>query len=174
MLYLLLQGLYFIILKYKIFFNIDRQFLAYLIVLACGTNWRLMLGISGIPALIQLVCMLCIAESPKWLLKMGRTQQANEVFSRIFKTDIPEGRDEMNREISTIKEAMDFEDLNASQYVKYKELFTVYRKIVFIGIMLQIFQQLCGINTVMYYGPDIMKQAGFGGDGDETSVKIKN
>ncbi len=132
-----------------------------------------MLGISGIPALIQLVCMLCFPESPKWLLKMERTQQANEVFSRIFNTNIPEGRDEMNREMSIIKEAMDIEDLNTSQYTKYKELFTVYRKIVFIGIMLQVWQQLCGINTVMYYGPEIMKQAGFGGDGDETSVKIK-
>ena len=133
-----------------------------------------MLGISGIPAILQLVCMLCFPESPKWLLKMGRTQQANEVFSRIFNTDISEGREEMNQEISMIKEALELEDLNTSLYVKYKELFTVYRKIVFIGIMLQIWQQLCGINTVMYYGPDIMKQAGFGGDGDETSVKIYN
>ena len=66
--------------------------------------------------------MLRFLESPKWLLKMGRTQQANEVFSRIFNTDIAEGRDEMNQEISIIKEAMDLEDLNAYQYVKYKEL----------------------------------------------------
>ena len=133
-----------------------------------------MLGISGIPAILQLVCMLCFPESPKWLLKMGRTQQANEVFSRIFNTDIPEGRDEMNQEISMIKEAMELEDLKSSQYVKYKELFTVYRKIVFIGITLQILQQLCGINTFMYYGPEVMRQAGFSGEGNETYVKINN
>ena len=131
-----------------------------------------MLGISGVPAVLQLVCMLCFPESPKWLIKMERTQQATEVFSRIFKVETPEGKAEMDMEISRIKEAMEMEDVNASQYLKYKELFTVYRKILFIGVMLQVWQQLAGINTVMYYGPDMMKEAGFGSSGDELSVKI--
>lgn len=132
-----------------------------------------MLGISGVPAILQLVCMLCFPESPKWLLKMERTQQATEVFSRIFKVETPEGKAEMDMEISRIKEAMEMEDVNASQYLKYKELFTVYKKILFIGVMLQVWQQLAGINTVMYYGPDMMKEAGFGSSGDELSVNNK-
>lgn len=151
---------------------IFRQLIAYLIVLACGENWRLMLGISGVPAIIQLLCMLFFPESPKWLLKMGKDQQAKEVFSRVFNTNIREGKEEMDGEIDGIKEALALEDDNAPQYLKYKELFTVYRKIVFIGMSLQILQQLSGINTAMYYGPDIMTEAGFGDKNDPTSVYI--
>ena len=75
-----------------------------------------------------------------------------------------------------IKETLALEDVDSTQYQKYKELFTVYRKIVFIGVMLQIWQQLSGINTAMYYGTEMMKQAGFGSVGDEKSVinKILN
>ena len=101
---------------------------------------------------------------------MNRMQQAHEVFSRIFNVETPEGKEEMNREIAMIKEAMELEDVTTSQWNKYKELFTVYRKVVFIGVMLQVWQQLSGINTVMYYGPEVMKQAGFGSEGDELSV----
>ncbi len=41
-------------------------------------------------------------------------------------------------------------------------LFTLYGKCLLIGVMLQVFQQLCGINTVMYYGPSLLAKAGFG------------
>ena len=104
---------------------------------------------------------------------MNRINEAQEVFARIFNVNEVAGREEMNREISLIKEAMEMEDINTSQWVKYKELFVVYKRVVFIGVMLQVWQQLSGINTVMYYGPDIMKQAGFGSDGDETQVTYK-
>lgn len=130
-----------------------------------------MLGISGIPALFQLICMFFFPESPKWLLKMERNQEAKKVFSLIFTVNTVEGKEEMDSEIAQIKESMELEDVSASQYVKYKELFIVYRKIVFIGVMLQVWQQLSGINTMMYYGPSVMFQAGFGKIGDEISVK---
>ena len=138
-----------------------------------------MLGISGLPALLQLVCMFCFPESPKWLLKMERNQEAEEVFSLIFNIHNSEGKEEMKSEITRIKESMELENIHTTQYEKYKELFTVYRKIVFIGVMLQVWQQLAGINTMMYYGPDVMLQAGFGDIEDELSVtkklnKIKN
>ena len=53
---------------------------------------------------------------------------------------------------------------------KYKEHFVVYKNILFLGISLQIWQQLTGINAATYYGPNMMKQAGFGDDNDKTSV----
>lgn len=129
-----------------------------------------MLGLSGAPALIQLVCMTCFFESPKWLIKMDRVEEAKKIFSMIFNVENNEGLAEMKEEIKQINEAMETEDPKASQYSKYKELFTIYRKIVFIGVMLQILQQLAGINTLMYYGPEVMKEAGFGSTENELDV----
>lgn len=77
---------------------------------------------------------------------------------------------EVDTEVNMIKQQLELEDINASQFEKYKELFSVYKKIVFTGVTLQVLQQLCGINTAMYYGPEMMEQLGFGGDGDEISV----
>lgn len=131
-----------------------------------------MLGISGIPALLQLLCMFCFPESPKWLLKMERNQEAEKVFSLIFNANNSEGKEEMKTEITHIRESMESENVHSTQFSKYKELFTIYRRIVFIGVMLQVWQQLAGINTMMYYGPDVMLQAGFGNIGDELSVKL--
>lgn len=133
-----------------------------------------MLGISGVPALIQLICMFCFPESPKWLMKMDRNVEAEDVFSRIFNINIPEGRDERRNEIERIKEGLELEDVHTSQFVKYQELFTVYGKVLFIGVMLQVWQQLSGINTMMYYGPDVLQEAGIGSSDDTLSVKYKN
>lgn len=131
-----------------------------------------MLGISAVPAIIQMLCMFSIPESPKWLIKMEREQEAEEVFCKIFKADTPEGREEIDQEINRIKESLELEDVKASQYLKYKELLTVYRRIAIIGIGLQVWQQLSGINTIMYYGPDVMEDAGLGDSTDLTAVFI--
>lgn len=132
-----------------------------------------MLGVSGVPALIQLFSMLFFPESPRWLMKMEKKEKADEVFGLIFKVNTSEGKKEMEYEIAQIQEAMEIEDVHVSQYTKYKELFTVYRKIVFIGVMLQVWQQLSGINTMMYYGPDVMLNAGFGSKDNQLSVNNK-
>ena len=104
---------------------------------------------------------------------MEKNEKAEEVFKLIFNVNTPEGKTEMDNEIAQIKDAMEAEDVHASQYTKYKELFSVYLKIVFIGVMLQVWQQLSGINTMMYYGPDVMLEAGFGSKENQLSVKYK-
>lgn len=132
-----------------------------------------MLGISGLPAVLQIILMLCFPESPKWLIKMNRKEEADIIMNKIFNTNHPQGLLEKNNEVSAITEELELEDSNQSLYVKYKELFAVYKKIVFIGVMLQIWQQLTGINTVMYYSPTILDNAGFGSKDDHDFVISK-
>lgn len=57
--------------------------------------------------------------------------------------------------------------LEMSECARYAELFTTYRKCLFIGCSLQFFQQFVGINTVMYYGPEIIIESGITIDGEE-------
>lgn len=145
--------------------------MAYLIVIFCGRDWRLMLGLSGVPAIVQIVLMLCFPESPKWLMKMNRDEEAEAVLCKIFKADTPKGFDDMQKEINLIKTELQLEDANGSQYLKYRELFAVYKKVVFVGVMVQIWQQFTGINTVMYYAPTILDNAGFGSKSDHMFVR---
>lgn len=75
----------------------------------------------------------------------------------------------MQKEIKEIEEEL-VEIRNKSFGDNLKELFTVYRKIILVGVMLQVWQQVGGINTAMYYGPEMMKQAGFGDENNEKTV----
>lgn len=129
-----------------------------------------MLGLSGVPAILQLVLLFCFPESPKWLIKMNRNDEAEIILGHIFNTNNEQGNREMRSEINLIKEELQLEDIKQSQFSKYKELFAVYKKLVFVGVMLQIWQQVTGINTVMYYSPTILDRAGFGSSDDHDFV----
>jgi MFS transporter, SP family, arabinose:H+ symporter len=83
-----------------------------------------------------------------------------------------QGRLEFNTEMNLIKEQLGKEEAKTSSMQRYKELFTDYRRVLFLGVSLQIFQQLTGINAATYYGPNMMKQAGFGDDTNKTSVHL--
>lgn len=133
-----------------------------------------MLGLSGVPAVLQLFLMICFPESPKWLIKMEKTQQAETIFKKIFNVNNPKGRAEMKEEIDMINEELELEDAKESQFAKYRELFAIYKKIILIGVMAQIWQQLSGINTIMYYSPTILDEAGFGSGNDHDFVNILN
>ena len=62
--------------------------------------------------------------------------------------------------------------IEMSECARYAELFTTYRKCLFIGCSLQFFQQFVGINTVMYYGPEIIIDSGISLDGVEEKEKM--
>jgi sugar porter (SP) family MFS transporter len=117
-------------------------------------GWRYMFGVALIPALILGIGMFMLPESPRWLFEHGQTAKARTVLSR---SRSPEEVDQEFREMEEIK---NLEEEQAR--VSYKELLAPYvRPALIIGIGLAIFQQITGINTVIYYAPTILQNVGF-------------
>ena len=116
-------------------------------------NWRWMIGVMAVPSFLLFVSLLFVPESPRWLVEKNQNDSAMKILTRI------NGVAEANREFAEIQET-----LRASRG-KLSELFHrgMFR-ILIIGMMLAIFQQITGINVVMYYAPSIFESAGFGKD----------
>ncbi|NP_001310478.1 putative inositol transporter 2 [Zea mays] len=135
------------------------QFLAYLINLAftkAPGTWRWMLGVAALPAVVQFGLMLALPESPRWLYRQGRAEEAEAILRRIYSAE------EVEREIEELKESVAAERGSSEKLslVALVRTATVRRGLV-AGVGLQVFQQLVGINTVMYYSPTIVQLAGF-------------
>ncbi|XP_042478536.1 probable inositol transporter 2 [Macadamia integrifolia] len=138
------------------------QFISYLINLAftkAPGTWRWMLGVAGIPALIQFVLMWILPESPRWLYRKGREEEAKAILRKIFPAH------EVEEEIQALKESVDAEvkEEGSSEKINFTKILKTktVRRALIAGVGLQIFQQFVGINTVMYYSPTIVQLAGF-------------
>lgn len=110
-----------------------------------------MLGLAAIPAIIQFLGFLFIPESPRWLLGQNRDIQAMDVLQRIRG---PEA--DIWPEYQSIKDGCKVEPGNILDVLRDKYL----RQALLCGSMLQIIQQLTGINTVMYYSATIIQMSG--------------
>lgn len=117
-------------------------------------NWRFMLGVEAIPALIFFIALQFVPESPRWLVLKKRISEAMDVLTRI------NGKDKANIELNNITES-----LKTKAEANYKDLFTGrIRFFLFLGIILAIFQQITGINAIMYYAPVIFQATGIAAD----------
>ncbi|MEI6287384.1 MAG: sugar porter family MFS transporter [Bacillota bacterium] len=115
-------------------------------------NWRMMLGVAIIPALILLLGAFFLPDSPRWLMMKCRKAQAVAILGKIRDAD------RVQPEIQEIEESFKI------QHGGYRELFSkTARPVLIIGLALGILQQFVGINTVMYYGPYIFKNVGLSG-----------
>jgi sugar porter (SP) family MFS transporter len=116
-------------------------------------NWRLMFGLAAIPAAALFLGMLFQTESPHWLIRQGREDEARAVLRRVrYDSDI-EGEIREVREVSRREAGV-------------RELLSPrVRPLLTVGILLAVFQQITGINTVIYYAPTLLQGAGFGNSG---------
>lgn len=113
-------------------------------------SWRLMFATGFIPAIILLIGLLWIPETPRWLVLKGKANQAKNVLIKIRNTL------QVEDELNDIKEKLNLKVGNWSELFRKPIL-----PVLLIGIALGVLQQFVGINTVMYYGPVIFKSAGF-------------
>ena len=115
------------------------------------SNWRWMFGVMAVPAAIFFVLLYSVPESPRWLIKQNREEEAVRVLSRV------------NGHDAAVVEAREIRETIALESGSLKELFRPgYRKALVLGVVLAVFQQITGINTVIYYAPRIFEQAGLG------------
>ena len=117
-----------------------------------GGHWRLMLGVIAIPAAIMFVGVLFLPESPRWLFLKGFKDRAVAVFKRMHLD-----KAEIAAEVKEIEDNLKIKQ-NGFEMFKTNPNF---RRVIGLGIGLQLIQQLTGINVVMYFAPTIFKIAGF-------------
>ncbi|AEJ23215.1 sugar porter family MFS transporter [Weissella koreensis] len=121
--------------------------------LAHGLAWRLMLGLAAVPAIILFLGVLRLPESPRFLVKLGKPDEARQVLSYI-RSDA-EIQPELNEIQATVSK-----EASAAQNVNLGTLFSgKYRYLVTAGIGVAAFQQFMGANAIFYYIPLIVEKA---------------
>jgi SP family arabinose:H+ symporter-like MFS transporter len=120
-------------------------------------NWRWMLGIEAIPALLYFLCLSIVPESPRWLMMKGRVQEASVILKRAL------GEQNAEKEIQQINNSISLAQ-NQTKGAFMDLLKPSMRLVMIVGISIAILQQITGINAVFFYAPMIFEQTGLGTD----------
>ena len=113
-------------------------------------EWRWKLGVAAVPAVVFFVMLIGIPQSPRWLVKKGRVEEARVVLRNI-------GEENYEQELGEIVESID-----ATHSLGNEPLFIAkYRLPILLAILIGMFNQLSGINAILYYLNDIFARAGF-------------
>lgn len=119
---------------------------------AVDENWRAMFCAESIPGILFLVCASFVPESPRWLVKRGKPDQALKILSRI------NGPDRAALILRDIENALADE-----RNVRLGDLFThKLRRPLILAVLICVLSEACGVSVVFYYGPQILEDAGFG------------
>src|SRR5438094_5532853 len=115
-----------------------------------AAEWRWELGVTAIPAALFFLMLFGIPRSPRWLAKKGRTAEARAVLQMI-------GEENFEQELQDIVESIRVEQQQAGE-----ALFTrTHLFPIFLAVSVAMFNQLAGINAILYYLNDIFAHAGF-------------
>ena len=115
-------------------------------------GWRWMFGLTALPSLLFFIGMFFVPESPRWLAKNGKPENAKSILKKIG------GEDYAAAAIGDIKTTL----INNVNRVRFIELLDIKMfRVVALGVFLAVFQQWCGINVIFNYAEEIFKQAGY-------------
>jgi len=155
--------------QFNIVFGILLAYLSnYLVGLAGfgATEWRWKLGVAAIPAAIFCLLLLAIPESPRWLAQKGRTSEAEEVLRSTGDPDYGRDLDEI---IASVRSPEGSVKAGSAEPLFQRR----YRFPIFLAVSIGMFNQLSGINAILYYLNDIFSAAGFTKvSGDLQSVAV--
>jgi len=115
--------------------------------------WRWMFIVGAIPAAVYGILSFTVPESPRYLLAQGRTDEAREIFSRL----VPEV--DLEKHVNELKSMIEADRKNAGVSLRGPAL--GLQPIVWIGIILSVFQQFVGINVIFYYSTTLWRSVGF-------------
>ncbi|MEP6561129.1 MAG: sugar porter family MFS transporter [Nakamurella sp.] len=117
------------------------------------TAWRWMFGVMAVPAAIFFLLLFTVPESPRWLLSVGRDKEGEQVVHRLTSST-----EEAQKELEEVTTS-----LRAAENAPTVRFFTrEHRKVILLAFAIAAFNQLSGINAVLYYAPDVFKMAGAG------------
>jgi len=118
-------------------------------VLAASESWRWMFALGAVPAAILLLGMLALYESPRWLVSQDRIEDARDALTHIT------GSENVDKQIQKIQKSL------TVKQGSWKEVFEPWvRPALIAGVGIMFFQQITGINTIIYYAPTIFEFAG--------------
>jgi sugar porter (SP) family MFS transporter len=140
--------------QFNIVFGIVVSYFSNYLIGQTGENaWRLMLGIQAVPSAIFCILLRFVPESPRWLImKKGRVEEARKIFTIIN----PATADKIISEIETT-------DATEKAVLQKDPLFSKrYKTPVMLAILFAVFNQVSGINAIIYYSPRIFEMTGLG------------
>jgi sugar porter (SP) family MFS transporter len=124
------------------------------------SGWRWMFALTAIPSALFFAGMFFVPESPRWLAKNGRPENARAVLQKIG------GAAYAGQAVREIEATL----VNETEKVDFRELLQArMRKVLLLGVVLAVFQQWCGINVIFNYAEEIFKAAGY-----DISFVLKN
>jgi sugar porter (SP) family MFS transporter len=119
-------------------------------VLAGSGNWRWMFMSAVLPAALLMAGLVYLPETPRWMAARGKFDAAAKILARI------EGPQEVARDLEELREVVEMDRLQFRD-LRQRRFF----KPLVVGIILAIFQQVTGVNTIVYYAPTIFQMVGF-------------
>jgi len=118
------------------------------------SGWRWMFGAEAAPALLFFLLMFLVPESPRWLVKNGRAEEAGRVLAKVGGEPFAAGA------LADIRASLDAGEIGR---VRFRDLLEPgLTKVLLIGVVLAVYQQWCGINVIFYYAQEIFTAAGYG------------
>ena len=141
--------------QFNVVLGIFLAFLSnyYLASIITQDAWRWMLGVETIPALLFFVLLFFIPESPRWLVRKNRIEEARTILEKI-------GEPRVREELQEIQLSLQMENHKTSEPLFQSK----FKFPVIMAVLIAMFNQLSGINAIMYYAPRIFEMTGLSAD----------